>query len=97
MIQTVKQRVVIGIMIVFGVLPWILVTVAGFIWLWQEQWLLAWLGVALATGFLSWLAARQFRAQVARPPVPNELQAKPSDHWSVTQREAWENIERICR
>ncbi len=97
MINTVKQRLVIGSMVVFGLLPWLLVAIAGFIWLWREQWLLAWLGVALATGFLSWLAARQFRAHIARPPVPTELQAKPSDRWSLTQREAWESVERICK
>ena len=97
MIRTVKQRVVVGSTIVFGLLPWILVFAAGFIWLWQEQWLLVWLGLALGSGFLSWLAARQFRAHIARPPVPNELQVEPSERWSLTQREAWRSVERICK
>ncbi len=93
----VKQRLVIVSMLVFGSLPWILVVLAGFIWLWQEQWFWAWLGVALTTGLACWIAATQFRAHVARPPVPIELQAEPSDHWSPTQRQAWESVEQICQ
>ncbi len=97
MINTLKQRWVLSLLVVLGILPWVMIAVAGFFWLWQENLLLTWLSVALVTVCFCWLAARQFRAHVARPPVPSELETQPSSRWSITQREAWESVEHICK
>lgn len=51
----------------------------------------------IACSILAWLAARKFSAQVMRPPVPDALQAEPSQNWTQTQKKAWQSIESICR
>lgn len=91
-----RQRLLIVLMALFAVLPWILVAAGGFFWLWQEQWLVPWLMVALGCGVLSWLAAARFKAHVARPPVPDALKAEPAGHWSHTQKLAWQRVHAIC-
>ncbi len=95
--QRIRQRMVVASLFLLGGLPWVLLLIVGFLWLWQEQWLFHWLGVVLVTSLLSWIAARQFRAMVARPGIPVPLHANPSPNWSSTQQEAWASVELVCR
>ncbi|MGH8497852.1 MAG: GTPase family protein [Methylococcales bacterium] len=90
------QRLVILIMLVLSLLPWVLLGLAGFNWLWREQWILAWFAFMIAASVSGWLAARHFSAKAMRPPVPETLRAEASRNWSQTQKEAWQGVESIC-
>ncbi|MGH8549499.1 MAG: GTPase [Methylococcales bacterium] len=94
--ENVFQRFVVLIIVILSALPWVLLALAGFRWLWQEQWIAVWFAIMIAASLIGWLAARRFRARAMRPPVPEPLQAEPAQNWSRTQREAWDSVESIC-
>ncbi|MCI0654809.1 MAG: 50S ribosome-binding GTPase [Methylococcaceae bacterium] len=90
------QRLIVLIILVLSVLPWVLLGLAGFTWLWQEQWILVWFTFMIAVSVLGWLAARHFSAKAMRPPVPETLRAEASRNWTQTQKAAWQSVELIC-
>jgi predicted GTPase len=90
------QRLIVLIILIFGLLPWMLLAAAGFRWLWQEQWILVWFAILIAASLIGWLAARRFSAKDMQPPLPESLRAEPVRNWSRTQQQAWASVESIC-
>ncbi|MGR9107408.1 MAG: GTPase family protein [Gammaproteobacteria bacterium] len=90
------QRLLLAIVLLFSVLPWVVLALAGFRWLWQEQWTLLWCAILIATSLIGWLAARHFSAKAFEPPVPESLRVEVPENWSHTQQAAWQSVESIC-
>lgn len=90
------QRGLVVFILILSALPWMLLALAGFRWLWQEHWIAAWVAIMIGASLIGWLAARHFSARAVRPPVPASLVAEPQQHWSRTQQEAWAGVESIC-
>ena len=80
------------LMLVTG-LPALLLLLAGFVWLWQEDLLLPWLGLSAIVALASWLVSRYLQAD---PLVPPALEVSPETRWSAEGRRAWEKVETMA-
>jgi len=73
--------------------PYALVMIAGWRWLYERGWLLWWAGIAVVFTILGrWLVLR-FRPDPAQPP-PETVQ--PSEAWPRAGTEAWSEVEAIA-
>ena len=73
--------------------PYVLLILAGSIWLWQERMLWWWAGAACAGTLVGWRLAVWLR--VKQPAVVAGV--APGDTWTRLGRQAWEDVEVVAR
>jgi uncharacterized protein len=73
--------------------PYVLLVLAGSLWLWQERMLWWWAGAACVGTLVGWRLAVWLRAK--QPAVTARVSA--GDTWTPLGRQAWEDVEVVAR
>lgn len=76
------------------VVPYLLLFLAGTIWLYERGWLWGWLAVSTITTLVGWWLMRRLRRPVSTPGAPA---VEPEGSWSPAGRAAWRDVEAIAR
>lgn len=82
------------LLMVVTALPAVLLLLAGLLWLWQQDYLMAWLGLSAIVALASWLISRYLQQS---PLAPKTLQVAPEQRWSAAGQRAWTQVERLAR
>lgn len=84
------------------VLPFLVLIPFGTLWLWQQGWLLAWLGAAAVMGlggygYARWLRRQAEHAQNAKQEQElDEALAVPDADWSPRDLSAWDTVQAVA-
>ncbi len=73
--------------------PYVLLYLAGSVWLYERKLLWQWGAVAAVLTFVSWWWAQRLRQRQA---PPTRLSAQPDDDWPPLARAAWQQVEAIA-
>ncbi|WP_006747796.1 GTPase family protein [Thioalkalivibrio paradoxus] len=95
-----RHRVWFGLaMLVLFVLPFLALIPLGMFWLFQQGWLLYWLGIAALLGLAAHLLLRQLQpaepgseAQTAAPATDSP----PEPDWTPRDRAAWRSVQEVA-
>ena len=82
------------LLILVTVLPALLLLLAGFVWLWEADLLLPWLGLSAIVALGSWLGSRYIKHS---PLAPRTLRVEPEKRWSAAGQRAWNKVEEKAR
>ena len=86
------------LLLAITLLPFGLLMLAGFVWLWQQDLLLSWLGIVSMITLASWWVAQKLRQDTIEP---IKLDIDPSENWTAEGTMAWRKVitiaERIQR
>ncbi len=75
------------------VFPFCLAMAAGFLWLWDQQLLYQWLGLAAIMGFQGWVLMKMLQR---RKMGPIKKATQPSEMWTAEGKGAWAKVEKIA-
>ncbi|MCP5424949.1 MAG: GTPase domain-containing protein [Gammaproteobacteria bacterium] len=75
------------------VLPLAVLMIAGFVALWENDWLFAWLGMSSVIALLSWLLAGRLRKTTL---IPEPLRVEPPSTWTRQGSKSWEKVEKLA-
>ncbi|EAR22598.1 GTPase family protein [Nitrococcus mobilis] len=84
------------------VLPLLVLIPFGVLWLWEQGWLLAWLGAAAGLALSGYGYAQWLRRQIARAQFSKQVQAldeapsEPDADWSPRELAAWEAVQALA-
>jgi predicted GTPase len=80
-------------LLLITLLPLLVLVLAGFVALWQNDWLFAWLGLSSVVALLSWLLVGRLRQITA---VPEPLRVEPPPTWTRQGSTAWGKVETLA-
>ncbi|MCG5514656.1 MULTISPECIES: GTPase family protein [unclassified Ectothiorhodospira] len=82
-------------------LPFLILIPLGAFWLWQQGWLLIWLGIATGLGLVGytlsvWLQRRAEHLDASTDATDQGAVSAPDTDWSPRDMAAWESVQKIA-
>lgn len=86
----------VALAVVYG-LPYAVLAVAGFLWLYERQWWWVWLVATLALSGAGWGLVRWQRRKLADEKTAGPQTVAPDPRWSPAGQAAWAEVENIAQ